>query len=166
MPSQSAKSRSGRSVAASSDSKPAWPEVNDGIKRDRDSCDPIPIGSADADSARMLNVEAFEPDPNGHEKIFGRAGDEMQQMHPERRPNNGGVGVIVPAEFQSAELEKAQADRAETDDDHYEHADAHSADIHAQTGKIDNHHWNTASEQQEQAQRGKAEIGLGSEKRV
>src|SRR5438045_3909531 len=112
MPSQSAKSRNGRSVAASSDSKPAWSEVDDGIKRDPDSCDPIPVRSANADIAGVLHVEAFEPDPERHEKIFGGASDEMQQMHPERRPDDRGVGVIIPAKFQSAELEETQRDRA------------------------------------------------------
>src|SRR5437868_5554620 len=87
IPSQSAKSRSGRSVAASSASKPAWSEVDDGIKRDPNAGDPVPVRGADADIARVLHVETFEPDPKRHEEIFGRAGDEVEHVHAQRGPD-------------------------------------------------------------------------------
>src|SRR5919202_448033 len=96
MPIQSARSRKGRSAAASSASKPAWSEVDDGIKGDPNCRDPVPVGGADTHIARMFHVQTFEPDPERHEKIFGGAGDEMEHVHTERRPDDSGVGVIVP----------------------------------------------------------------------
>ena len=85
----------------------------------------------------------------------------MQQMHPEGCPNDRRVGVVVPAKLQPAKLEATQRDCAQTKQHHHDHADAHDAQIHAQTGKIDNQHGHATREEQEQVRRGKAEIGIG-----
>src|SRR3954447_2733260 len=161
IPTHSARSRSGRSVAASSLSKPTWSEVDDCIKRNPDSRDPIPVRGAHADVARVSDVQAFKPDPQSHQQIFRRACDEMQQMHTEHGPNDRCIGVIVPAELQSTEFEKAERNSAESKHHHGGHSDSHRPPIHSQTGTIDNEHRHTAGDEYQQVDSGETEVRVG-----
>src|SRR5438477_471296 len=59
IPNQRAKSRSGRSVAASSASKPVRSEVDDCIERNPDCRDPVPVACAHTHIASVLHIEAL-----------------------------------------------------------------------------------------------------------
>src|SRR5438067_8939367 len=161
IPTHRARSRSGRSVAASCASKPVRYEVDDCIKRNPNSRDPIPVARSHAHIESVSHVESLQPDPQSHQKTFGRSRDQMQQVHTENGPDDSSIGVVVPAELQSAELDKTQRDRYKPNQNHCGHADADGAQIHSQTSAIDHEHRHTTCDQHEQVCRGEAEVWVG-----